>query len=128
MKMILQLVLLLVPGLSFGGEFFRATGVRVVDGDTLAIESLSIGFGVSLPEVKVRALGVNTPERGEKDWGRATQAMRDFVAEGDLYVVPNRNERDRDNFGRLLGELYIKTQKGKVLHFRKVSKWKISER
>ncbi len=52
---------------------YRATLVRVIDGDT-AVLRLDLGFRV-FAELKVRVAGVNTPERGQPGWGEA----RDFA-------------------------------------------------
>ncbi len=52
---------------------YRATLVRVIDGDT-AVLRLDLGFRV-FAELKVRVAGVNTPERGKPGWGEA----RDFA-------------------------------------------------
>ena len=76
------------------GEAPRATGVRVVDGDTVAAT-------VAGADVVVRLVGINAPERDECHGDDATRALSDALAAGRVRVVAV-GTTDRDDFGRLL--------------------------
>jgi endonuclease YncB( thermonuclease family) len=79
--------------------FWRAT--EVVDGDTLYV----VGPG---GELKVRVLGINTPESGECFSEEATDALEDLVADADLVLVTDQT--DLDQFERSLR--YVETAEG----------------
>ena len=82
-----------------GADFWRAT--EVVDGDTLYV----VGSG---GELKVRVLGINTPESGECFSEEATDALEDLVADADLVLVADQT--DLDQFERSLR--YVETAEG----------------
>jgi len=68
----------------------------VVDGDTLH---------VLLPndrEEKVRVLGIDTPERGECGYARATAFARRLAAGRRVTLTTDPTQARRDRFGRLL--------------------------
>lgn len=71
--------------------------VNVIDGDT--IDVLLNG-----QEVRVRYVGINTPERDEACYGDATQANRDLVDGKTVTLVTDTSDTDR--FGRLLRYIY----------------------
>ncbi len=72
--------------------------VRVVDGDTLEVR-LRSGRVES-----VRLVGINAPESGECLSARATARLGDLVGAGPLRL--ERDESDRDQYGRLLRHVY----------------------
>jgi hypothetical protein len=61
---------------------------RVVDGDTVYVE-IDHGFQTIRSTQDLRLRYVNTPERGQPDWGTATQATVDWFA-----AHPPANEKD----------------------------------
>jgi micrococcal nuclease len=70
--------------------------VRVVDGDTIRVR----WRGDDQP---VRLLRIDTPERGQRGFGEATEALRGLLGQDPVRLVferPGREERDR--YGRLL--------------------------
>ena len=73
------------------------TVTRVIDGDT--IDVLLNG-----QQVRVRYVGVNTPERDEPCYNEATQANRDLVEGKTITMVTDTSDTDR--FDRLLRYIY----------------------
>ena len=69
--------------------------LRVIDGDTFATSG----------DQSVRLFGVDTPERGEKCYRKATDRLRE-LAGGEVRV--ELGPRSRDRYGRLL--YYVYTQ------------------
>lgn len=76
------------------------TGVvtRVVDGDTIDVDI----NGVS---VRVRYVGINTPERDEACYSLATEANAVFVEGQTVRLV--RDTTDNDRYGRRLRYIYV---------------------
>lgn len=70
------------------------TAVNVVDGDTIDVR----GPG---GQQRVRIVGIDTPERGECGFERATQAMVDLVAGRRVELVAGARD-DRDAYDRIL--------------------------
>lgn len=69
--------------------------VRVIDGDTIVVTYDS-------EPASVRLVAINTPERGEPGYDRATDAMRQ-LAQGEVVRLTFTNPTDkRDDFGRPL--------------------------
>ena len=73
--------------------------VRVIDGDTIDVK-LSDG-----QEVRVRYIGVNTPERDEPCYEEATVANRNLVEGQDVLLV--KDVSDTDQYDRLLRYVYV---------------------
>lgn len=70
----------------------------VIDGDT-------IGVILNGEEVRVRYVGVNTPERDEVCYREALEANRALVEGQTVRLVKDESETDR--FGRLLRYVYV---------------------
>ena len=82
---------------------YRAHIVRVIDGDTIQV-ICDLGFRIKI-EMRIRLLGVNTPElHGEqKEAGeKAKLFVQERLADGSLCVI--RTEKS-DAFGRYLANL-----------------------
>ncbi len=75
----------------------KARVARVIDGDT--IDVLLDGR-----RVRVRYIGMNTPERDEPCHREATQANYDWVAGKEVRLLRDTSETDR--YGRLLRYVY----------------------
>jgi micrococcal nuclease len=97
---------------------YRATVVRVVDGDTVDV-MLELGFNVSLKE-RVRLYGINAPEARTRDKSEKVKglAAKDFVVEwtedhADEIVIVTRIDK-RGKYGRVLGT--IMTESGENLN------------
>ena len=67
---------------------YKARVKRVVDGDTVDFE-VDLGFNVNI-NIRSRLLGVNTPERGHKDFYKASAACHDLLK--SVAEVVNQDE------------------------------------
>lgn len=75
---------------------------RVIDGDTVDL-TVDLGFSV-FHRVRVRVLGVDTPERGEDGWAEATQFVKDwFWSHSAVLFV--QTVKDKDKYGRILANI-----------------------
>lgn len=73
---------------------------------------------------RIRLIIVDTPERGEEGWSRARQDTIAWLSQfspGDLCV----ETYGRDDFGRLLGDVYPEVNRGDTLtqHLLRVCGW-----
>ncbi|MFP4636620.1 MAG: thermonuclease family protein [Nitriliruptoraceae bacterium] len=81
-----------------GGQSSGAEGwtvVEVIDGDTIGVERSD---GV---RERVRLIGIDTPERGECGYQRASAAMAAYVDGATVELVAGARD-DRDAYDRLL--------------------------
>lgn len=79
----------------------------VYDGDTITVD-ISLGFHVTMTDIKVRMIGINTPEirtkdKDEKEKGLAT---RDWLRERILGKKVLLHTKKRGKFGRWLGMIW----------------------
>ena len=94
---------------------YRARCTRVVDGDTIDVV-VDVGFRISMT-MRLRLVGVNTPEMNAKDPEEraGAKAAKDWL-DG---ILPKDNtdgawslrivtRKDPDSFGRWLAEVFIK--------------------
>lgn len=90
---------------------YRATIVRVIDGDTVAA-IVDLGFHVSM-EMRLRLAGINAPEmRGEeKQKGQEAksylEATLDFVTGGTGKVTIHTRKDSADKYGRYLATIFV---------------------
>lgn len=75
------------------GERLTAELVRITDGDTIVVK-------LNGEEVRVRYIGIDTPEVDEPLGPEATQANADLLGAGPLTLVRDQSAADR--FGRML--------------------------
>lgn len=80
------------------GDGETGTVTRVIDGDTIDVR-------INGEVVRVRYVGVNTPERDEACFANATNANAEMV-EGQQ-VRLERDQTDEDRFDRLLRYVYV---------------------
>jgi micrococcal nuclease len=100
------LLLLALTACTFGfepvppGAASGETGdvVAVIDGDTIDVM-------LNGQRVRVRYIGVNTPERNEACYSQATAANAALVQGKTVTLVKDRSETD--SFGRLLRYIYV---------------------
>jgi endonuclease YncB( thermonuclease family) len=92
----------LLAGSADAGRFsFAGKVTHVVDGDTVDVR-LDSG-----KQQRVRLIGIDTPERGECGYARATSAAR-RLAQGQRVVLQGDATQDtRDRYGRLLAYVWI---------------------
>lgn len=79
----------------------------VYDGDTITVD-IFLGFNVVLSNIKVRLIGIDTPEirtkdKDEKEKGLAT---RDWLRERILGKKVLLHTKERGKFGRWLGMIW----------------------
>lgn len=118
---------------------YRISVRRVIDGDTLEIDGLDLGFGCRLfgqrgetssgkkKYFSVRLLGVNAPEcrrgwwskglqdeeiDGEIARGREARRFVRGVVTGAVEVLFRSAKSGPDNFGRLLGDIEVVLEGG----------------
>ena len=97
---------------------YKATLMRVVDGDTIDAE-IDLGFKIFIKE-RIRLMGIDTPESrtrnlAEKSWGKAASARLSQLLEeanGEFTLVTKKQKKGK--FGRILGTLSISTKDGIV--------------
>jgi len=80
------------------GEFNKIeTGLaeKAIDGDTILLQSGE----------RVRLIGLDAPEKGEKCWDRARERLNGLVA--GKRIVMERDFSERDKYGRLVRFVYV---------------------
>ena len=93
---------------------YRATIVKIVDGDTVDVD-IDLGFGVVLKDERVRVMGIDTPEsrtrdKVEKKFGLAAKArLKELLGKTTVLKTQiNRNGEDmKGKFGRVLGDFIV---------------------
>jgi len=93
---------------------YRATIVKVVDGDTVDVD-IDLGFGIVLSDERVRVAGIDTPEsrtrdKEEKKFGLAAKARVKQLL-GKTCVLKTQINKDGEDmkgkFGRILGDFSV---------------------
>ena len=88
---------------------YRATLLRVVDGDTIDCD-IELGFGVVLSDQRIRLYGIDTPESRtrdleEKKCGKlAAKYIQDHIQVSTTFTLRTRLD-GKGKYGRILGEL-----------------------
>ncbi len=77
--------------------------VRVIDGDTIKIESKTQGETIT-----VRLLGIDAPERGECYYKESKDFLKQLVEGKAIYLEKDKTAKDR--YGRLLRYVLLKSQ------------------
>ena len=93
---------------------YRATIVKVVDGDTVDVD-IDLGFGIVLSDERVRIMGIDTPEsrtrdKVEKKFGLAAKArLKELLGKTcTLKTQINKSGEDmKGKFGRILGDFDV---------------------
>ena len=93
---------------------YRATIVKVVDGDTVDVD-IDLGFGIVLSDERVRVMGIDTPEsrtrdKVEKKFGLAAKArLKQLLGKTcTLKTQINKSGEDmKGKFGRILGDFDV---------------------
>ena len=93
---------------------YKATLVKVVDGDTVDVD-IDLGFGVTLKDERVRIMGIDTPESRTRDkvedlFGEAAKArLKELMKDGGkLITTEDRKGEDmKGKFGRILGDFRV---------------------
>lgn len=79
--------------------------VHVVDGDTMDVELGEV-------KVRVRLLGIDTPERGQPGYKEAAESLRGLALGREVRLerpigANGKPERDTDKYGRLLRRVWV---------------------
>ena len=93
---------------------YRATIVKVIDGDTVDVD-IDLGFGIVLSDERVRIMGIDTPEsrtrdKVEKKFGLAAKArLKELLGKTcTLKTQINKSGEDmKGKFGRILGDFDV---------------------
>jgi micrococcal nuclease len=93
---------------------YKATVVKVVDGDTVDVD-IDLGFGVVLSDERVRVMGIDTPEsrtrdKLEKKFGLAAKArVKELLGKSCVLKTQiNKSGEDmKGKFGRILGDFDV---------------------
>ena len=96
---------------------YRATILRVVDGDTVDVD-IDLGFGIWQRSERVRIMGIDTPEsrtsdEEEKVFGKAAKKRLTELLQEHTILMTEVNKAGEDmkgKFGRILGD--FKTDSG----------------
>lgn len=81
---------------------YRATVLRVIDGDTLDV-TVDLGFRVH-HQIRVRLAGINCPELKTPDGQRAKQFVENWLA-ANLPVTLQTQLDKTEKYGRYLGRV-----------------------
>ena len=93
---------------------YRATIIKIIDGDTVDVD-IDLGFNVVLKDERVRIAGIDTPESRtrdleEKKFGLAAKArVKQLLGKTCvLQTQINKNGEDmKGKFGRILGDFNV---------------------
>jgi len=93
---------------------YRATIVKVIDGDTVDVD-IDLGFGIVLSDERVRIMGIDTPEsrtrdKVEKKFGLAAKARLKQLLGKTCTLKTQINKIGEDmkgKFGRILGDFDV---------------------
>lgn len=89
---------------------YRATVVRVIDGDTIDVD-IDLGFYTVLHKQRIRLHGIDAPEvRGSQRFdGLVSKAwLKEKIEEKEIELVTFRDAKGK--YGRWLGVIYLKNQ------------------
>jgi micrococcal nuclease len=93
--------------------YYNAEVVSVYDGDTLTV-NIDVGFKVKMAKVKIRLLGVNTPEMrgGTAETKAAARKARDYVRELCLGKTIRLKSEKKGKYGRYLATIWTLDEDG----------------
>jgi micrococcal nuclease len=98
---------------------YKATVVKVIDGDTVDVD-IDLGFGIVMKDERVRIMGIDTPESRtsddtEKLFGEAAKS-RVIELLGEGAILKTQINKDSSNmkgkFGRILGDFIVEEFEG----------------
>lgn len=77
---------------------------RILDGDTIEVQTLSENMAVTEIPVRVRLNGVDAPEKQQPYGQRSKQFLADMIGGKQVTMVID----GRDRYNRILGDIFIK--------------------
>lgn len=92
------------PFTILGGNELKCEVIKVYDGDTIWVKTTGLPGANGEVRVKIRMLGINTPELSKKQPGaiEAKQYLTELIMGKVVYC----SFKDLDNFGRALATVY----------------------
>jgi micrococcal nuclease len=86
---------------------YRAYVKDVYDGDTITVD-ISLGFHVTMTDIKVRLIGIDTPEIRTRDLEEKARGyeVRDWLRERILGKKVLLHTKEKGKFGRWLGHIW----------------------
>ncbi|WP_299938544.1 thermonuclease family protein [uncultured Pelagimonas sp.] len=100
---------------------YKATIVRVIDGDTV-VADIDLGFNTVRRNEHLRLIGVDAPENKTDAGKKTTEALRSRIEGKEMYICTTRTKRSgreaTGSFGRYLAEIYLGGEN--------VNKWLVS--
>ena len=87
---------------------YRAYVKNVYDGDTITVD-ISLGFHVTMTDIKVRLIGIDTPEIRTKDLNekkegyKAKNRLLELVENKEIYIKVLK----KGKFGRWVSKIYL---------------------
>ena len=94
-----------MEALTYGDTYVRRAKVlRWVDGDTVDLD-IDLGFRVHIKE-RIRLLNVDTPERGQPDFDKATAMASKYAPVGSMCLL-RTEPSGKGKYGRWLGIIYV---------------------
>ena len=88
---------------------YKATVVRIVDGDTLDAD-VDLGFHMTTRQ-RFRVARIDTPERGEPGFTEATDRVKELCPVGSEIIIATEKT---GGFGRWLAEIDFNSAEGQV--------------
>lgn len=93
-------------------EFYKCKLEKVVDGDTVRLEWIQLGFDVFLHNQIVRLYGIDTPESRtsnleEKKYGLLAKQRLTELLDTDNLILNIHLDESRGKFGRILGTFIV---------------------
>jgi micrococcal nuclease len=82
--------------------YYRATLVRVIDGDTIDVD-IDLGFDRITTRRRLRLLGVDTPEHKDPNFAEATEFTSAILKTSSEIIVQTTS---KDSFGRWLANVW----------------------
>jgi micrococcal nuclease len=89
------------PAAPSGTFDFRGTVTHIVDGDTLDVRLASGKLE------RIRVIGIDTPERGDCYFAKATERTRQLAMSKPVVLRGDPTQDTRDRYGRLLAYVWI---------------------
>ena len=120
-----KLIVFLLCLASYAGEY-KITISNVYDGDTITAH-VDLGFEIVMLNQQIRLAGIDAPEINQStklsDAERIEGKLRgiesrDFLIallKGRTVVMRTRDDKEREKYGRILGNLYIYDKEAKLV-------------
>lgn len=92
---------------------YKATVVKVIDGDTLQL-NIDLGFAITYNDQKVRLARINCPEVSTEEGLKVKEIVTNFLL--NKTVIINTTKDTKDKYGRYLAEVNVVDNSGKIIN------------